>query len=153
IDLQTEWSNAPLGQIARLLLGEDTGWRGSLDVHSTIKGDVFNPQFKTRIQIAGMHRQEFAPLDPFNVDANCQGNYRHDERALENLPCLWPIDGGHLLLTGAIPDIEHLKANLNLQIQDVPAVFGLSALRLFRNGFASSTQVSGTIQGSLQYSH
>jgi uncharacterized protein involved in outer membrane biogenesis len=151
IDLEAEWSNAPLGQIARLLLGQDTGWRGSLDVTGDIKGDVFNPQFKTRIRIAGIHRQEFTPLEAFNVDATCQGEYRHDARALENLTCLWPIDGGHLLLTGAIPDLEHPKPAFNLQIQNLPAAFGLSALRLVRNGFASSTQVSGTVQGSLAY--
>ncbi len=151
IDLETEWSNAPLGQIARLLIGQDTGWRGNMDINGTIKGDVFNPQFKIRIQIAAMHRQEFAPLDPFNVDATCQGNYRHDSRSLEDLTCLWPIDGGHLLLTGSVPDTEHPKPSFNLQIQNIPAAFGLSALRLVRNGFASSTQVAGILGGSLAY--
>jgi hypothetical protein len=98
-----------------------------------------------------MHRQEFTPLDPFNIDATCQGNYRHDSRSLENLTCLWPIDDGHLLLTGAVPDIEHPKPAFNLQIQNVPAILGLSALRLVRNGFAPSTQIGGTLQGSLAY--
>jgi hypothetical protein len=151
VDLQTEWSNAPLGQIARLLLGRDTGWRGNLQVDANIKGDLFNPQFKTRIQIAGMHRQEFAPLDPFNVDATCQTAYRHTSHSLDDLTCLWPIDTGHLLLTGTVPDIEHPRPSLKLQIQNVPASFGMSALRLFRDGFASSTQVSGTVQGTLEY--
>lgn len=151
VDLEIEWSNAPLGQIARLILGEDTGWRGSLDVTGTVKGDVFNPQFKTRLRIAGMHRQEFTPLEAFNVDATCQGAYRHDSRSLEDLTCLWPIDDGHLLLTGSVPDVERPKPSFSLQMQNVPAAFGLSALRLVRNGFASSTQVSGTLQGSLVY--
>ena len=55
-------------------------------------------------------------------------------------------------MTGAIPDIDHPKPAFNLQIQNVPVTFGLSALRLVRNGFASSAQVSGTVQGSLLYS-
>jgi hypothetical protein len=152
IDLQTEWSSAPLGQIARLLIGQDTGWRGNLDVTGSVRGDIFNPQFKTRIRVAGMHRQEFTPLEPFTIDATCQGAYHHDSRAFEDLTCLWPIEDGHLLLTGTVLNIEHPKPSLNLQIQNVPAAFGLSALRLFRNGFASSVQVSGTIQGSLKYS-
>jgi hypothetical protein len=151
IDLQSEWSSAPLGQIARLLIGRDTDWRGNLEITGTIKGNVFNPQFKTRIRIAGIHRQEFAPREPFNVDANCQGDYQHGSRSLVNLTCLWPIDNGHLLLTGSVPDTEYPKPSFHLHIQDVPTAFGLSALRLFRNGFASSTQVSGTIQGSLDY--
>lgn len=151
LDLQTEWSNAPLGQIARLLIGRDTGWRGSLDLTGTIKGDAFNPQFKSRIQIAAMHHQEFAPLEAFNVDATCQGVYHHDSSSLEDLTCLWPIDDGRLLLTGTVPDTEHPKPALNLQIRNVPVAFGLSALRLVRNGFASSAQVSGKVMGSLAY--
>lgn len=151
LDLRTEWSNAPLGQIARLLIGRDTGWRGNLDVTGTIKGDAFNPQFKSRIRIAAMHRQEFAPLDAFNIDATCQGVYHHDFRSLEDLTCLWPVDDGHLLLTGTVPDTDHPKPTLNLQIQNVPAAFGLAALRLVRNGFASSVQVSGKVMGNLAY--
>jgi AsmA family/AsmA-like C-terminal region len=151
IDLQTEWSNAPLGQMGRLLLGKDTGWRGDLQVNASIKGDLYNPEFKTRVQIAGMHRQEFTPLDAFNVDATCQGQYRHALHSLDGLTCLWPIGGGHLLLTGGIPNVEQLSPAFNLQVQNVPATFGLSILRLFHDGFASSTQVSGTMQGSLEY--
>lgn len=151
IDLQTQWTNAPLGQIARLLIGEDTGWRGNLEISGTVKGNIFNPQFKNHIQIAGMHRQEFSPLDPFNVDATCQGSYRHDSHSLEGLACLWPIQNGQLLLTGSVPDTEHPRPDLNLQVQNVPATFALSALRLVRNGFANGMQVSGTIQGTLAY--
>jgi hypothetical protein len=151
VDLQAGWSNAPLGQMARLLLGKDPGWRGNLQIDANIKGDLFSPQFKTRLQITGMHRQEFAPLDSFNVDATCQGAYRHASHSLDDITCLWPIDTGHLLLTGAVPDIEHPRPGLKLQIQNVPGAFALSALRLFRNEVASSTQVSGTVQGSFEY--
>ena len=152
VDLSAEWSNAPLGQIGRLILGRDTGWRGNLDVTSTLKGNLADAQFKTRIQIAAMHRQEFAPLEPFNIDATCQGGYHNNSRSIEGLTCLWPIDDGHLLLTGAIPNIDHPNPNLNLQIENIPAAFGLSALRLVRNGFAANTEVSGVIGGSLAYS-
>ncbi len=151
IDLQTQWTNAPLGQVTRLLIGEDTGWRGNLEISGTVKGNIFNPQFKSRIQIAGMHRQEFAPLDPFNVDATCQGNYLHNSHSFEGLACLWPIQNGQLLLTGSIPDTEHPQPELNLQIQNVPAAFAISALRLVRNGFASGIQASGTVQGAVAY--
>jgi len=151
IDLETEWANAPLGQIGRLLIGEDSGWRGNLAIDGIIKGDVFNPQFKTRIQIAGMHRQEFAPLDAFNVDATCQGNYRYNARSVDDLTCLWPIQNGHFLLTGTIGDIEHPDPALTLRIENVAATFALSAVRLVRNGFADSAQVAGAMQGTLSW--
>lgn len=151
VDLQAEWSSVPMGQMTRLLLGQDTGWRGNLRINADIKGDVFNPSFKTRLRIADIHRQEFSPLDSVNVDATCQAAYRHTSHSLEDLTCLWPIDAGHLLLTGAIADLDHPQPALNLQVQNVPAAFGLSVLRLLRNGFASTTQVSGTIQGHFNY--
>ncbi|HEX3435593.1 MAG TPA: AsmA family protein [Pseudacidobacterium sp.] len=151
INLHAEWSNAPLGQISRLLFGIESGWRANLEVTGDVTGSVFEPQFKTRIRIAGMHRQEFSPIEPFNVDATCQGGYQQPSHSITDLTCFWPIDAGHLLLTGNIPDIEHPVPALQLRIQNVPATFGLAALRLTRNGFAGSAQVTGRMQGTLDY--
>lgn len=151
INLQAEWSNAPFGQVTRLLLGTDTGWRGNLRLDANIQGSIFNPRFKTRLRIAEIHRQEFTPAESFDVDATCQAAYRHSARALDDLTCLWPIATGHLLMTGSVAEIDHPKPALHLQIQDVPASFGLSALRLLRHGFASSVQVSGLLQGHFAY--
>lgn len=151
VDLHVRWSNAPLGQMARLFTGQDTGWRGGLQIDADITGDVYNPRLKTRLRIAEMHRQEFTPADPFNVDATCETEYRQGSHSLNGLTCLWPIDAGHLLLTGDRLDIEHPQPAFTLQMQNVPAAFGLSALRLLRNGFAPSAQVSGSIQGRLVY--
>lgn len=151
IDLQAEWSNAPLGQIARLLFGEDTGWRGNLQVNADIAGSAFHPQFKTRLRVAGIHRQEFAPAEPFNVDATCLGAYQLPSHSVDGLKCFWPIGDGHLLLTGRVSNMDHPQPALQLQVQNVPASFGLSALRLIRNGFASSAEISGAMQGNLVY--
>ncbi|HZU10725.1 MAG TPA: AsmA family protein [Pseudacidobacterium sp.] len=153
VSLHAEWTNAALGQISRLLLGAESGWRGNLEITGDITGSVYGPQFKTRIRITDMHRQEFSPVEPFNVDATCQGGYRQTERSLRALTCFWPISDGHLLLTGNVPDIEHPVPALHLHVQNVPAAFGLSALRLFRNKFADSVQISGTAQGDLDYAH
>ena len=151
VHLQAEWSNAPLGQISRLLFGSEPDWGGNLDITGDITGSVYQPQFKTRIRIADIHRQEFSPLEPFNVDATCQGGYSQTARSLSGLTCFWPINDGHLLLTGNIPDIEHPAPALHLHVQNVPASFGLSALRLFRDKFAASAQVAGAAQGDLDY--
>jgi hypothetical protein len=151
INLHTEWTNAPLGQISHLLFGAESGWRGNLETTGDITGSIYEPQFKTRIRITDVHRQEFSPVEPFNVDATCQGGYRQTSRSLNGLTCFWPVSDGHFLLTGDVPDMEHPAPALHLRIQNVPASFGLSVLRLFRNRFADSVQVSGVAQGNFDY--
>jgi len=153
VRLHAEWTSAPLGQISRLLFGTESGWRGDLEMTGDITGSIAAPQFKTRIRMTDIHRQEFSPLEPFQVDATCQGAYQQPQHTLHDLTCFWPIHGGHLLLTGSVPDVEHPAPALHLHVQDVPAAFALSALRLVRNSFAASVQVSGTVQGDLDYAH
>lgn len=151
IHLHTEWTSAPLGQISRLLFGAESGWRGDLEITGDIIGSVYEPQFKTRIRITDVHRQEFSPVEPFNVDTTCQGEYHQTSHSLDGLTCFWPVSNGHFLLRGDVPDMEHPAPTLHLRVQNVPASFGLSVLRLFRNRFADSVQVSGVAQGNLDY--
>lgn len=151
IDLQATWSNAPVGEISQLLSGADPGWRGDLQINADVKGSLYNPTFKTRVRVAGLHRREFTPMEAFNVDATCEGGYHLTTHVMEHLTCLWPVDVGHLLLTSGPADIEHPKPAFNLQVDHIPAAFGLSLLRLIRNGAVPSTQVGGTIQGHLDY--
>ena len=62
-------------------------------------------------------------MTPFDIDARCRGEYRHAERSLENLTCLWPVGDGHLLLTGGFEDLRTRQAKLTLEINRAPASF------------------------------
>jgi hypothetical protein len=147
VNLHVEWNGAALGQASQMILAEDTGWRGDLRAEADVTGDLNNLHLKTRLRVANAHRQEFTPRTPFDIDARCNGDYHHQSQSLENLTCLWPVETGHLLLTGNIQSFSQLQGALNLEINQTPAAFGLNVLRLLRPGISSDLEAHGIVNG------
>ena len=146
--LQAEWREAQLGQLSRLLLGSDAGWRGDLTADMEVQGTPDAAQTKARLRATGVRRAEFAPETPLDFDANCSFLYQHSQNAVRDLGCDTAIGNGLL----------HLKANLPgnsgnpeamLEVKQLPLQAGLDLLRTIRSGFAPGIAAKGTANGSL----
>lgn len=151
VKLHAEWNHAELGQASQMLFGFDAGWRGDLRADADLTGTLADIALKTHLRIGDAHQQEFTPMNSFDIDARCQAGYHHATHALDGLTCLWPVDGGHLLLTGSVPDIPARKAQLTLEINQVPASFAVNVLGLLRSELPQDLTAKGTIAGSFHY--
>lgn len=151
LKLHAEWTGAQLGQVSRLMLGNDSGWRGDLRAEADITGDMRNLQMQSRLRVSDAHRLEFTPLTELDVDARCQAAYHHSQQSLDNLICLWPTGDGHLLLTGSVPNLAHPQPSLNLEINHTPVAFVVSILDLLRRNLPVSSDAAGTINGQFAW--
>jgi uncharacterized protein involved in outer membrane biogenesis len=151
LDLHAEWTGAQLGQVSRLMLGSDSGWRGDLRAETDITGNMNNLVLRSRLRVADAHRLEFTPLQQLDIDARCQASYHHSLQSLDNLTCLWPTGDGHLLLTGAVPNLSHPQPDLNLEINHTPVDFVLSLLGLLRSNLPTTLNATGTINGQFTW--
>ena len=147
VSLRGEWSGAQLGQVTRLLAGMDSGWRGDLDLTTTIRGNIGDLQLQSRLQVADLRRQEFQPPSTVDVDATCRSQYHHLQHTLDNITCFWPVSSGHLLLTGEVRGWQSPQADLQLEINSIPASFPIHFLQLIRPG-AQNMSVGGIVNGS-----
>lgn len=147
VNLHVEWNGAALGQASQMLFTDDTGWRGELRAEADVTGDLNDLHLKTHLRVANAHRQEFTPRTPFDIDARCNSDYHHQTQSLENLTCLWPVENGHLLLTGNLQNFSQPQGALNLEINQTPAAFGLNVLRLLRPGLSSDLEAHGIVNG------
>jgi AsmA family/AsmA-like C-terminal region len=149
VHLQMEWREAQLGQLSRLILGSDPGWRGNLTGEVQLDGTPETAQVKTRLSATGVHRAEFAPADPLDFDANCNFVYHYFGRAVENLSCDSPLGDGHIRIASEAPG--NLQGKSSVQIQRIPVSAALAGLRTLRNGISESVDARGTISGELIY--
>jgi hypothetical protein len=154
VHIDVEWREAQLGQLTRLLLGTDAGWRGNLTGELQIDGTAEAAQIKTRLRATGVHRAEFAPADPMDFDANCSLLAHFSSRAIDNLLCDSPIGSGRVHLTGELPgapDGQPTLPHLSLALDRIPVSAVLDALRTVRVGLAPELKASGTASGKLTY--
>ena len=152
MNLHAEWSNAPLGQLSKVLTGSDAHWRGDLNATADITGSIDHAQLKLSANGEGIHRVEFEPREPMNVNVTCQAGFTRADRLIDALTCLVPTGEGHLLLTGSVHAVpEKTAPNLTLELNHVPAPWALDGVRLIRSGFGSSLVATGVINGSFTY--
>ncbi|WP_446741910.1 AsmA family protein [Silvibacterium acidisoli] len=148
VNLRAEWTGAQLGQVSRLLLGDDSGWRGDLRAEATLSGLLNALNVQTRLRVDNAHREEFTPDTPMNIDARCRGIYSHSNRSIDNMTCLWPVGDGHLLLTGNVTNFSHPQSHLSLELNQIPAAFAVNALGLLRRGMTTLPKAAGIVNGS-----
>ncbi|HEV2275556.1 MAG TPA: AsmA family protein [Acidobacteriaceae bacterium] len=152
LKLNVEWSSEPLGQLSRLLLGEDAGWRGNLDAESQITGSASLARIKTTLKVNGLHRSEFAPAQPLDIFAVCNAFYDKPTESLESIDCASPAGGGNLQLTGSIRNIQaQRQSELALNIRRVSASAVLGGLQELRDGLGSGLRAVGAVDGQVRY--
>lgn len=150
LHVDVDWRQAQLGQLTRLLLGSDEGWRGDLTGELHLDGTVAWAKVQTRLRAAGVHRIEFAPAAPLDFDATCSFGFRAATRRLQDVACDSPVGdgrihvGGNVALSGATPD-------LSIAVDHVPAQAGLDLLRTVRNDLDPGLQAAGVVSGALNY--
>jgi hypothetical protein len=151
LHVDLEWREAQLGQLMRLVIGSDPGWRGDLTGELHLDGTPDAAQIQTRLRATGVHRAEFAPAAPMDFDASCGFLYHFSLHAAENLACDSPLGDGRIHLAGELPGNGALP-HFSVEVDRIPVAAGLDALRTVRSGFGPGLEVAGTISGKMSYS-
>ena len=150
LQLDLDWREAQLGQLARIITGSDPGWRGALTGELHLNGTADAAKVTMRLRAAGVHRAEFTPASPLDFDANCAFVYDYARRSLQNLACASPLGDGSVHLTGEMPGLG-APPQFSVALDRIPVTAGLDALRTLRSGLASDLDAKGTVSGKIVY--
>ena len=150
VHLDLEWREAQLGQLTRLLVGSDPGWRGDVTGDLTLDGTADAAQISTRLRASNVHRAEFAPAAPMDFDANCSLGYHYTTRDLDGLVCDSPLGDGHIRIAGDRPG-DGRSPHFSVELDRLPVAAALDALRTVRSGFAPGIVASGAVSGKISY--
>jgi hypothetical protein len=152
LQLKVEWNGVPLGQLSRLTLSRDIGWRGGLDVEAMVDGTAELAQINTRLKVAGLHRSEFTPPRPIDVETSCRASFRRESRSLDDIACVSPVGDGALLLAGSIQEVQtQPQTKLTLTLNRVPASAVLAGLQAVRRGLGAGVNAAGVLNGQFHY--
>jgi uncharacterized protein involved in outer membrane biogenesis len=153
LDLKADWRGAPLGQVTRMLIAHDLGWRGDSSIAAHITGVPNALAIQLSAAATDFHRETFEPAHPLNLHVTCTATYRHALAALDAIHCLSPIGSGSLHLSGAVQQIQAADPQPDLQLvaTRIPADEVLDLLRHTRGHLNPNTTLTGLIDGELTY--
>ena len=153
LSLQTEWRGAPLGQVTRMLVAQDLGWRGDTTIAARITGVPNALALQIAASASDFHRESFEPARPLNLHATCTATYHHSLESIDGIHCLSPVGDGRLALTGSVDQIQATEPepDLHLLATRLPAGAMLELLRHTRGRLNNDIAFDGVIDGDLTY--
>jgi uncharacterized protein involved in outer membrane biogenesis len=153
LNLQAEWRGAPLGQVTRMFVARDLGWRGDTSVTAHITGVPDALGLQLSAAASDFHRETFEPAHPLNLHVTCTATYRHALGSLDTIHCLSPVGSGILALRGTMQQIHTAEPepDLKLIVTHLPADELLELLRHTRGRLNNDITLSGAIDGELAY--
>ena len=147
LQFSMQWTGVQLGQLSKLILGDDKGWRGELRLDAALNGTPAAMQVTTDTSIENFHRYDISSSEGLRLAVHCNGEYHSTEAVMRDILCSSPVGGGMITLKGAagLPAIH--KLDLALKMENVP-VYALAQLaRRAKKSLPDDLLSTGTVQG------
>ena len=156
INLTGEWSNAPLGEATRVLLGRDAGLRGEMTLSASAQGTVGNNTVQARLRLADARRADFIPERSLTIDLQCLATATAVFHSFDNVRCNWPPAASSgaptLVIAGDLPDIRRPRSVvLEVAAPGLPAATLLEWLHVASSRVPADIAVAGSFTGDLAY--
>jgi len=147
MDFRLEWSKGQLGQLSKLFLGNDQGWRGGVQLDVTMKGTPARLVLVSDAAIQDFRRYDITNGDALNLLGHCDGEYSALDHGFHRVDCKAPVAGGLITITGdmGLPGSHNYR--LVAAAEKVPANALAALARRVKKNLPDDLLASGTVDG------
>jgi hypothetical protein len=148
LQFSVEWDRVQLGQLTKLVSGNDKGWRGEVRLNATLSGAPAAMQVAVDTSIQDFHRYDISSSDGLRLTAHCDGRYSSVEGVMHEIFCSAPVGDGMITLRGdaGLPGVRRVDLSLNVESVPVSAVGQLA--RRAKKNLPADLVSSGRVQGN-----
>jgi hypothetical protein len=148
LQFSVEWERAQLGQLTKLISGNDKGWRGEVFGEVTLKGTPAAMVVGADASIDNFHRYDISSNEGLRLQAHCDGKYSSAEAVVHEIFCSAPVGDGMVTLRGeaGMPGVHRVDLSLNLESVPVSSVAQLA--RRAKKNLPADLISAGSVQGS-----
>ncbi len=148
LQFSLEWDRAPLGQLTKLVTGNDKGWRGEVRLDATLSGMPAAMHVTADTSIQDFHRYDISSSEGLRLAAHCDGRYSSVEAVMHEILCTAPVGDGMITLRGdaGLPGVH--KVDLLLNAENVPASAAVQLARRAKKDLPADLISAGNVQGS-----
>ncbi|MGA8270807.1 MAG: AsmA family protein [Candidatus Sulfotelmatobacter sp.] len=148
LQLSLEWRRAQLGQLSKLVSGNDKGWRGEVQVEAALSGTPAALQVGVDATVQDFHRYDITASDGLTLTAHCDGKYSSVEKMMSEIFCSGPVGNGMVTLHGDASGPRGDKLDLSLNVEDVPVNAVAQLARRVKKDLPADLVATGSMQGN-----
>jgi hypothetical protein len=148
LQISVAWDRAQLGQLTKLVSGNDKGWRGEVRLSAAMSGIPAALQITADTSIQDFHRYDIPSSEGLRLMAHCDARYSSAERVMHEIFCTAPVGDGMITLRGdaGLPGMQRVDLSLNVESVPVSAVGQLA--RRAKKNLPADLVSSGSVQGN-----
>jgi hypothetical protein len=148
LQFSLEWDRAQLGQLTKLVSGNDEGWRGEVRLDATLKGIPASMQVSVDASIQDFHRYDISSSEALQLTSHCNSVYSSTEAVMHEIFCSAPVGNGMITLHGdaGLPGVH--KIDLALNVENVPVGAVAQLARRAKKNLPADLVATGNVQGS-----
>jgi hypothetical protein len=145
LQLTMQWQKGQLGQITKLLTGNDRGWRGGVNFTAKLSGTPEALRIESATAIDGFHRYDIVGSENVRLATGCAGQYNAVTSTFSNLLCESPVGDGTLRLRGNFVVAQLRTYDLTLEVEKTPLTSVVRLLRQVKKQIPSDLTASGVL--------
>jgi hypothetical protein len=148
LQFSLEWDRAQLGQLTKLVSGNDKGWRGEVRLEATLNGTPAALRATVDASVQDFHRYDISSSEGLRLAAHCDGRYSSVEAMMHEIRCSAPVGDGMITVRGdaGLPGVHKLDLALNMESIPVSAVTQLA--RRAKKNLPVDLESTGSVQGN-----
>jgi hypothetical protein len=148
-----QWNQAQIGQVSKLIYGNDKGWRGSTIVFGTIAGTPGKLKITTDAAVDDFGRYDVLASDDLRLQVHCVAEYGSAEKRLSAVNCIAPSGGGFLQVKGSASGWPLPAYSLVLTAVKVPLGAVLALTRHTSGRVPDGVTTGGTLTADVGIGH
>jgi len=148
LQFSLEWDRAQLGQLTKLVSGNDKGWRGEVRLDATLSGIPAAMQVTADTSIQDFHRYDISSVEGLRLAAHCDGKYNSAEGMAREIFCSGPVGNGMVTLHGDAGRPGMHRLNLSLNMENVPVSAVAQLARRAKKDLPADLVANGSVQGN-----
>ncbi len=147
LQFSLEWDRAQLGQVSKLITGNDKGWRGAVRLDASLSGTPAAMQVSADTAIDDFHRYDISSVEGMRLKVHCDAHYSSLENMMHQIFCTAPVGNGMITLHGdaGLPGVH--RVNLSLDVENVPMTAVAQLARRAKKNLPADLVAAGTVQG------
>ena len=149
LHVNLEWSRAQLGQITKLITGNDQGWRGEILLDLALTGTPAKLHIAASSSVDDFRRYDITSGKALRMAARCDADYITDTHDFQHLTCSTPIGDGLLTLTGDAGFPGTHQYSLAASADNVPAAALVSLAQRIKKNIPEDLAAEGLVDGKL----
>ncbi len=149
VKFTVQWEGSQLGQLTKLTLGEDKGWRGTVRFSATLAGTPKDLTVLSENSIDDFRRYDISSNKSMRLAARCSGHYSTTDHILSAIACRAPVGDGEIVLSGSLAPMPGAHAcNLTMLVHELPVQPLVEFARRIKKNVPADIVASGKVNAN-----